>query len=298
MENIAFIFGQIGIFGAIGIILGVLVTLFTLLLYLIGLKDASFFDDVEEKDFTGKEIYFIGYAFLKLIRYKYNSKGDDTLRGHLNILYDSRLSDYYLRVIRSSQVTMSLIAFMLGWLCFAISNDFLFIFVAIVLAGSAFWYFGSLISNKIKRRKSEMISDFAEVVSKLALLTNTGMILRQAWDETANAGTSAIYEEMRRTSSQIKNGVPEVNAFSEFGVRSNLQEIKKFVSLLSQGLSKGNSELVPMLMNQSSEVWAIKKQVILRKGEQAASKLIGPMLLMFFGIIIIVVVPMVSNLGL
>ena len=52
-----------------------------------------------------------------------------------------------------------------------------------------------------------------------------------------------------------------------------------------------------MLQNQSSEVWNERKQSIKRQGEKASSKLLIPMLLMFAGILIMVIVPIFSNLG-
>ena len=60
---------------------------------------------------------------------------------------------------------------------------------------------------------------------------------------------------------------------------------------------KGNDELVIMLQNQSSEVWNAKKQDVRRQGEKASSKLLIPMLFMFVGILIMVIVPIFSNLG-
>ncbi len=44
-----------------------------------------------------------------------------------------------------------------------------------------------------------MLSDFSDVVSKLALLTNAGMILKDAWIETAYTGDTNIYIEMQKT---------------------------------------------------------------------------------------------------
>lgn len=48
------------------------------------------------------------------------------------------------------------------------------------------------------------MGDFSEVVSKLALLTNAGMILREAWELTANAGEGIFYEEMQTAVAEMK----------------------------------------------------------------------------------------------
>ena len=142
-----------------------------------------------------------------------------------------------------------------------------------------------------------MLSDFSNVVSKLALLTNAGMIMREAWEEVAYTGDSELYKEMQKTVVEMNNGVAEVDAFFNFGVRCIIPEIKKFTSTIVQGLVKGNSELVVMLQAQSKEVWSAKKQNVRRQGAKAASKLLIPILIMFIGILIMVLVPIFTNMG-
>ncbi len=52
-----------------------------------------------------------------------------------------------------------------------------------------------------------------------------------------------------------------------------------------------------MLMDQSKEVWGAKKQYVRRQGEKAASKLMIPICIMFIGILIMILVPIFTNLG-
>ena len=164
-------------------------------------------------------------------------------------------------------------------------------------AGIAYYYFGTVTANKILKRSEEMLSDFSEVISKLALLTNAGMILREAWEEIAYTGDTSLYIEMQKTVDEMNNGIAEVDAVYNFGKRCIIPEIKKFASTIVQGIVKGNSELTIMLMEQSKEVWAAKKQNVRRQGEKAASKLLIPICIMFAGILIMILVPIFANLG-
>jgi len=95
----------------------------------------------------------------------------------------------------------------------------------------------------------------------------------------------------------MRNGVSEVDALFNFGTRCIIPEIKKFTSTIVQGIIKGNRELTLMLEEQSKEVWAAKKQNVRRQGEKAASKLLIPILIMFVGILIMILVPIFTNLG-
>ena len=95
----------------------------------------------------------------------------------------------------------------------------------------------------------------------------------------------------------MNNGVAEIDAIFNFGTRCIIPEIKKFASTIIQGLVKGNSELTIMLMEQSKEVWAAKKQNVRRQGEKAASKLLIPICIMFVGILVMILIPIFTNLG-
>ena len=167
----------------------------------------------------------------------------------------------------------------------------------LVFAWVAYYYFGTATQKKIEERSEEMLRDFSEVVSKLALLTGAGMTLRDAWKEVAFTGESVLYVEMQMAVEEMNNGMAEIDAFNSFGARCMIPEVKKFTSTIVQGLIKGNSELTEMIREQSSQVWSLKKQNVRRAGEKASSKLMIPMFMIFAGILIMVVVPIFANIG-
>jgi tight adherence protein C len=53
-------------------------------------------------------------------------------------------------------------------------------------------------------------------------------------------------------------------------------------------MERGGGELSAFLLQYSSEMWALKKQTMLQKGEKAASALLGPTAIIFVGIILVV----------
>lgn len=288
---------EITVVDIVMIALSVITLLFWMFLYFKGKKNAALFEPLDEKDFPLKEIYFVGYAAMELINYQYKSKADRKLRKNLDVLYGSRYADYYMRVVYAQKVTMAATLLVLSFALYGLADDILGFFCGLFFAGIAYYYFGTVAENKIMKRSEEMLSDFSEVISKLALLTNAGMILREAWEEIAYTGNTSIYKEMQTTVDQMNNGVSEIDAIFNFGTRCIIPEIKKFASTMIQGIVKGNSELTMMLMEQSKEVWAAKKQNVRRQGEKASSKLLIPICIMFAGILVMVLVPIFSNLG-
>lgn len=265
--------------------------------YLMGLKHNAMFEVLEEKEYPFKEIYGLGYAVLELFKYQYKSKGDRKLRQQLDVLYGSKYCEYYLRVIHSQQLTLALTVFVLAFAFYGLTSEVLACLVGLMFAALAYYYFGTVTAKKILKRSEELLHDFSEVVSKLALLTNAGMILREAWQEVAFGGKGVIYTEMQTAVNDMNNGVSEVDAIYNFGTRCIIPEIKKFTSTIIQGMTKGNSELTSMLQEQSKEVWQLKKQLVRREGEKAASKLLIPICIMFVGILIMILIPIFTNLG-
>lgn len=277
--------------------IGAFFLLIWMIFFFVGLKHASLFDILDEKEYPLKEIYGLGYAIMLLIKYKYHSKHDRKLRKEISVLYGDKYADYYIRVIYAQKVTMAFTILVVAVPLYGLTNSLAAVFVALMFAFVAYYYFGTVTEKKIFKRSEEMLSDFSNVISKLALLTNAGMIMREAWEEVAYTGETTLYKEMQKAVDEMNNGVSEVDALFNFGVRCIIPEIKKFTSTIVQGLVKGNSELIQMLKDQSKEVWSAKKQNVRRQGEKAASKLLIPILIMFVGILIMVLIPIFTNIG-
>ena len=75
-----------------------------------------------------------------------------------------------------------------------------------------------------------------------------------------------------------------------------VKEIKRFTSSIIQNMVKGNAELTKFLREMSDEMWNEKKNMVKRKGEIANSKLLVPIMLIFIGILIVIMVPMFTSM--
>ena len=79
---------------------------------------------------------------------------------------------------------------------------------------------------------------------------------------------------------------------------SGSEEMRKFSMSIIQSMEKGNAELSRIMMQQATELWSLKKQRLLQRGEKAATKLVIPVSLMFVGVIIVVLTCALSGLSL
>lgn len=277
--------------------IGLLILGAWLFFFFKGKKNEQLFKGLDQNDFPMGDIYFIGYAITEMLKMEYKTPKARKLRKDLSALYETKYADYYIRVVYSMQFTMALtVAAFAAPMYFLTSSTVMFVFM-LAASGVVYYYYGNSMKDKIQQREEELLSDFSEVVSKLALLVNSGMILSEAWERTAYSGDSTIYTEMRKSVEGIRNGTSTADALLLFGQRCMLPEIKKFASTLIQGISQGNSELAASLTQQSKEVWEMKRQLVRRKGELANNKLLIPMCVSFVGILIMIMVPIFSNLG-
>jgi tight adherence protein C len=154
------------------------------------------------------------------------------------------------------------------------------------------------LDERIKKRNFYIQYDFPDFLNKLVLLINAGMTVPKAWEKIVSdrKNMTPLYEELNITYLEIKNGKPEMAAYEDFARRCRVKEITKFIAVVIQNLRKGNGEMVPLLKLQSNECWELRKSMAKRLGEEASTKLVLPLMIMFIGILVIVILPAVLQL--
>ena len=285
---------------AVSLVIMFLATILTavfVLLLMMGKKYDAWIEPLDSKEFPLCELYGAGFALTVLIKYDFTTKQERKRRQQIALIYGEKHSEYYLRVNAAERFTLALLVLTVGLTLYGLTSELAIILVTALFAFVAYYYVLTLPEETLKKKSNEILNQFADVVSKLALLVNAGMILKEAWIKVSETGDGELYQEMRRAVMQMNNGVSEVDAYTEFGTRCTSPEIKKFTSTIVQGLVKGNRELVEMIKQQSREIWDAKRHRVKQEGEKAASKLLIPICIMFVGVLIMIIVPIFANLG-
>lgn len=256
---------------------------------------------LDKKEFLLPEVYGVGFKIMKLFKMEFKSGDAKRIRENVTVLYGERYADYYMRVMYAQKISLTYLCFVVGCALCALAegtDKLMLLLIVLVMCGALFYYFSQLPASKVKQRSIRFMDEFPNAVSTIALLVNSGMILREAWREVSLSSETELYLEMRRVNEDIDNGVAEIDALYNFGNRCVTPEIKKFTATVVQGLEKGSRDLAIALRNQTDELWELKKQNILKRGELASSKLMIPLMIMFVGILIMVMGPIMTNLGL
>lgn len=173
-----------------------------------------------------------------------------------------------------------------------------YIFDLILVLLIPFWIDKEL-DKKIDRRKRAILIDLPDCINTLAVLINAGLPLTAAIQKITRDGSvqRPLYKEFRQLMIEINAGKPVNQAYEDFAQRCKLPEITRFVSAMLQNLNRGNSDLVYVLRLLSQEAWEKRKDIAKKQGEEASSKLVFPMVMVFLAVTIIVLAPAMMSMS-
>ncbi len=260
-------------------------------------------ENIDGKIYTLKELYFIGLGAIEMYETRMKRRITDTDKAvtemrRLAEVFGSNNAELYYYITCSAQVSLVLTFTPIGLLLGCMLGSGMGFLLGIAMAFALVYGVRSSINASVERKKDEILNEFPKMISKLTLLVNAGMLVRRAWDEVANSNMDdALYAEMRTTSKDIQEGMSIENAMEAFAQRCGVKEMRKFASIYVQTVNRGASESIQSMKVMADEAWERKKQLSRQKGELAAQKLLLPTLIMFFGIIIIVIVPMIASMS-
>ncbi len=268
---------------------------FLAILFLIQIRRGSRYESVLEgldgMEFPLCSLYMVGFAWSSSKPFLFRGKTAGRLKREAELLYEGQYAEYYANIAWAGALT--LIHLILS-LTFLLAGLWIGMAGFVMVVGIFFAVFAGVYSltkmkNALSGRSEECDASLAEVVSTMAILLNSGMILREVWMLVSRSGDTAIYRLMQEAADNMKNGMSESDAIYRFGRLSGSSEVQKFTTAMLQNIEKGGSELTNFMENQSSELWNTKRQRMLQSGERAATKLLMPTMLIFVGVLIIVI---------
>lgn len=283
-------FGVLGLLTALGI------------LYIVmwskgNQKFAYLLEAVPDDKHPVKFLYTFGFQILDMIHYNYSSKTDKKYIGYCKVFYGENNGQFYYCVNLTQKISVSMFVLIIGVGIGLLMNAPMIMGFAVVAAVGMAYYYHSLITDIIGEREESIMMELPDVLSKLALLVNAGMILNEAWGKISTTGEGTLYEEMQNSVIEMQNGISDFDAYINFARRCNVPAVTKFASTLVQNLSKGNKELVEFLRSFSDDSWNERKQEARRKGEIASTKLLIPICIMFLGIMLMIMIPIFNNIS-
>ena len=151
--------------------------------------------------------------------------------------------------------------------------------------------------NEARDRRNQMLLDYPEIISKLMVFIGAGMTIRLAWGaivsdyETDGGPKRWAYEEMTKAWDQLRTGANEGKVYRDFGRACGLRQYMKLSGLLEQNRKTGLAGIRTILAAEMAIAWEDRKNTARRLGEEAGTKLLGPLFIMLVIVMVMIIVP-------
>lgn len=182
-----------------------------------------------------------------------------------------------------------------------VNRSLMMVFLAAVAAAGIFLREKEENRRKKAARERQMMIDYAGIVGKFSLLLGAGMNISLAWEKIALAYQKKreqgqiekryAYEEMLNTLYEIRDGVGELQAYENFGIRCQLSIYRRLSALIVQNVRKGAQGMQRLLEQEEWEAYEQRKAYAKQMGEEAGTKLLLPMGIMLAIVLAILVIP-------
>lgn len=277
---------------------GTVLAFFWIFLYVqAGSKYDRMIGQIDGNEYFGKSIFGIGFSVIEIFKINMNSSMMRKKVDKLSEMYSRKFARQTVLVDLAAQFTYTFTLAPIGVLLAVLVDDLIVVLIVVGLDVFLLIYLEYDKNSKLEKRHAVILREFPHMLSQLALLVNAGMPLREALDVTSQKGDGILYNELKVLIDEMSNGVPEYEALSGLADRCGVDSVRKFSSLIIQNVRKGSGELAIVLMELSSEIWRNRVSNVKEEGEKASAKLMIPVLIIFLGILVMVIVPMFVNMN-
>lgn len=178
--------------------------------------------------------------------------------------------------------------------------------LTLVTASAVYFFQDKDLHRQVLARREQMLGAYPVILSKLTMYLGAGMTIRGAFRKiTADYGkrqdtvdVNPIYEEMAYACNQLRAGVSESQAYELWAARTGLQDYARLSTMLNQNLKKGNATLLTRLKEEGDKALQQDLNMRRRKGEEAGTKLLVPMIMMMAVVMVLVMIPAFQSFGL
>lgn len=150
------------------------------------------------------------------------------------------------------------------------------------------------LDNKIRNKRREIAMDLPLLLNQMVLLINAGETVQQAMlriAEQHGKSERPLFREWWLAAEKLKNRFPFSRVMEELNQQCGVQDVSVFVNVILLNYRRGGEELVNALSTLSRNMWEARKNAAKTLGEEASSKLLFPMVLIFLVVLTVIAAP-------
>ncbi|OMF91689.1 type II secretion system F family protein [Paenibacillus sp. FSL R7-0337] len=154
--------------------------------------------------------------------------------------------------------------------------------------------------KKVRMREQNIMLELPELLNSIVLLVGAGETVQRAIVRCVNSrqgdSTHPLYTELMKMTAEWDGGYSFQQAFENFSKRCAVQEVSIFTTTVLLNYRRGGADFVLSLRDLSRMLWEKRKAISRTRGEQASSKLVFPMVVIFLIVIVLVGTPAIMML--
>jgi tight adherence protein C len=163
--------------------------------------------------------------------------------------------------------------------------------VTAIFAGSCFFAPNAFVAGRARSRSEEVHAHLPDALDLLEICVSSGMGVDAAWNAVAQEMrfvSPILADEMALTNLETHLGVSHAAAFRHMADRTHDQDISSFVAIVIQAERFGTS-ISSALETFAKSMREVRSQRAEERAEKIAVKLILPMTVFFFPVLLIIV---------
>ncbi|MBU9724250.1 MULTISPECIES: type II secretion system F family protein [Bacillaceae] len=284
------------------LIFTVVTVVVVLILFLMAGKKYSSFIEENKADF---QFLFMAPASLSLMdKLRLHERMQSRmmqLQQKISILYPSQPVIPYTRMYIAQIISFIFVCFLGGGILGLLGGgDVRLVVLGIIVACLIPFLMVKKLDEKTDKRKKDIIFELPEFASKVALLVNAGETVQNAiirCSEMKEEDDNPLYLELNDAVTKLKNGESFNHVMEELSKRCGVQELAILTTTILLNYRRGGSELSLALREISGDLWEKRKVISRTRGEEASSKLIFPMVLIFVAVLLVIAYPALMIFG-
>ena len=148
--------------------------------------------------------------------------------------------------------------------------------------------------KRAKERDEQMLLELPELLNKIMLLVGAGETVHASMAKCVRhqlKSENPLYVHLRHALVQYEKGYSLKQSLEQFSRCCGIQEVSIFTTAILLNLRRGGGDFVLSLKDLSQVLWEKRKTLSRMRGEQAASKLVFPMVFILLVIMIMIGAP-------
>lgn len=192
----------------------------------------------------------------------------------------------------------------LSWREVREDQGLLLLLMTLATAAAVFFFQDRDLHKQVLKRREQMKENYPVVLNKFILYLGAGMTIRGAFQKIATdhndrrgGECQPLYQEMLHACNRLQAGVSESRTYELWAARTGLQDCARLSAMLTQNLKKGNAALLERLREEGERAQQEELHLYRKKGEEAGTGLLVPMVMMMAIVMVLVMVPAFQSFG-